>query len=421
MQNVFCVLNHLKTKPLVAFVFGCLVAQIFPQLYRNSIADVWANSSKAIPYESDETPGFTDSVFRRLDTLGEILGYIEQYYVEDRNAEQLVVPAIEAVMDKLDPHSLYFTQDAYKEILSRTEGELADIGVKLAIRGQHIAIDRVQPHSPAAQAALRPGDILQSIEDEACKPNTWSAAVVAVDHYESLLQGPVHSSVQFTIRSARSHKLRTLQLKRELPTHEYFLIRQIQPKWGYLRVKSFTRNMSKEIAQQLKAYPDWTHLIIDFRDNPGGLLDEAVALSDLFIQSGTIVSIVGRNHKLIEKRTAEPHTPFGHLRLALLVDNMTASSAEIVAAALQEHQRADIFGQTTYGKGSVQSMIDLSDGSGIKLTVAHYHTPHDHDIDGVGVKPNHTVAMPASLRHDRGLDAILDFWKKEETPAAAKP
>ncbi|HET6346892.1 MAG TPA: S41 family peptidase, partial [Myxococcota bacterium] len=329
-----------------------------------------------------------DGVYRKLEVLAEVLAQIENHYVDTVAPTDLVYGAARGALSVLDPHSTFFSPDEYKSLLDATEGEYAGIGIEIDLRDDMPEVVSVFDDSPAARAGLRVGDVLIGIDGKGVEGMDFDAV-------ERLLRGPVGSKVILAVAREGREEPWTFTLVRGWVRVAPLTHRLLKGGVTYVWIKSFSRRVASDLEGLLKRAPPKTGLVLDLRGNPGGLFDEAVALCDLFLSDGPIVAVVGRGGVTMEQQVAHPHGTQPPYKIAVLIDRGSASAAEIVAGALHDRGRARLFGERSYGKGSVQSILDLSDGSGLKLTVARYLTPSGKQIDGHGVDPDEELPAAA--------------------------
>ena len=325
--------------------------------------------------------------YKTLDTFAQALSYIQTSYVKRVDERRLLYGAIRGMVDELDPHSTFLTPRRYRSMREDTDGKFAGIGIKLRDdRASTPVVDSVVPSSPAARAKIRPGDRLLEIDGA-------KTGVVVKRGWHHLLRGRAGSRIRLLVIRSGWRRARRFELVRQrivVPTVEEL---GLESGIGYLSIARFqeatARDTERALRQlQVDAGGRLQGLVLDLRNNPGGLLDQSVQVADLFLGRGLIVSVIGRPGSKVERHRAHAAGSWTGFRMIVLVDRGTASAAEIVAGALQDNRRAKILGGKTYGKGSVQTFIDLKDGSGLKLTTAHYYTPQGRSLEGVGIKPD---------------------------------
>ena len=328
--------------------------------------------------------------YRPLDVFSEVLANVENLYVEKLDEKELVYGAIEGVVAKLDPHSVFMRPDVYPAMRDETAGEFDGIGVEATITKGELTVVSPLADSPGERAGLHPGDRILSIDGDSTRELTLT---------ESLrrFKGPVGSRITLEIMRDGFTAPQKLTLIRDRVRTQSVEARVVDPasRYVYVRVKSFADRTDRAVERALddaraQLRGEIGGLVLDLRNNPGGLLDQGVRIADLFLATGVIVSTEGRSGKEVAKareRDTEPRYP-----MIVLVNKGTASASEIVAGALQDHGRAVIMGTPSYGKGTVQTIIELEDGSGLKLTTARYYTPKHRSIQELGIAPDVVVA-----------------------------
>ncbi len=325
-----------------------------------------------------------DTLYRKLEVLAEVLTAIENTYVDALTPSDLVYGAARGAVLGLDPHSDFFTPNDYQQLLNATEGEYAGIGIELAEGQGETDIVTVFEDSPAKQAGLQVGDHLVSVDDQPVRDLSFEAT-------QQKLRGPVGSKVKLGVMRAGRKEPWTFTVVRGwirvAPVSRQSLGDGIE----YVQVKTFSRRVAHDLDVMLKQHTPKKGLVLDLRGNPGGLFDEAVSMCDLFLEGGPIVSAIGRGGRVLDQQSAKQAGTQASYPVAILIDRGSASAAEVVAGALRDRGRARLFGERSYGKGSVQSIMPLSDGSGLKLTVARYSTPSGRVIDGQGIEPDEAV------------------------------
>ncbi len=352
-----------------------------------------------------------ESVYQKLEVLAQVLSQVESNYVDAVSPQALVWGAARGAVATLDEHSAFFTPDEYKALMDVTEGEYAGIGIEVGWRDEGPEVQAVLDDSAAMHAGLKVGDIIAAVDGE----ETWD---MGLDILEDRLKGPVGSKVVVVIKRASRQQPLTFTLVRSWVRVAPLVPHQLPDGIDYVQVKTFSRRVASDLEAVLRRQPPRRGLVLDLRGNPGGLFDEAVAMCDLFLADGAIVSAVGRGGRIIERHQAHASGTQPAYPLAILIDRSSASAAEVVAGALSDRGRARLFGERSYGKGSVQSIIDLSDGSGLKLTVARYYTPSGRQIDGHGVEPDEKVATDAGSQSARDvvLEAAVHWLQRQPGP-----
>src|SRR5882672_8438750 len=330
--------------------------------------------------------------YQKLGIFTKVLSYIETHYVEDVQETELMYGAARGLTDVLDPHSRFMDPEEYGRLKQETEGneEIDGIGIDVEKRKTHLVIISPIEGSPAAKAGIEPGDVIRRVDGVDVGPLEFDDAVAR-------MQGPPGSEVVLAVeRKGRELTFKIKRARYELKPVEGKLL---EDGIAYIKIRLFsatTDGMLGELLDQLSARAKGLRgLVLDIRRNPGGLLDQGIRVADRFIADGLIVKTVGKGGHVMDEAKAHTRGTWMGFPMVVVVDGATASAAEIVAGALQDHGRAVIMGTQTFGKGSVQSVIDLEDGSGLKLTVARYYTPKHRSIQELGITPDVSVAETA--------------------------
>jgi carboxyl-terminal processing protease len=346
--------------------------------------------------------------YQKLGVFTKVLSYIETHYVEDLSETDLMYGAARGLTDVLDPHSRFMDPDEYGRLKRETEGneEIEGIGIDVEKRKNRFVIISPIEGSPAAKAGIEPGDVIKRVDGV-------DIATLEFDEAVARMQGPGGSEVTLVVdRRGRELTFRIRRAKYEVKAVEG---RMLEDGVGYIKLRVFAAGVDTAMEKLLDQFSKnqkaggLRGLVLDMRRNPGGLLDQGIRVADLFISDGLIVKTVGKGGKVMDEAKAHSHGTYAGFPMIVLVDGATASAAEIVAGALQDHNRAVVLGTQTFGKGSVQTVIDL-DGCGgkpcgLKLTVARYYTPKGRSIQGQGITPN--VVVDATAPPGDALDAEL--------------
>ena len=328
--------------------------------------------------------------YESLETFANIINIIQKHYVEEVGTEALIQGAIDGMMMSLDPHSAYLTPELYKELQVDTKGSFGGLGIEITIRDEMLTIIAPIEDTPAFKAGVKPGDQIIKINGEITKGMSLMKAV-------SMMRGPKGTAVTLTLRREELAEPFDVSINREIIRVKSVKDAKLyEGKYGYVRVAQFQEGTSRELTEALHKLDDDNRgdlegVILGLRHNPGGLLNEAVKVSDLFLDAGLIVYTEGRGENQKQRFLAhndgtEPDRP-----MVVLVDEGSASASEIVAGALQDHKRAGIVGTTTYGKGSVQTILPLDHESALRLTTARYYTPAGRSIQAKGIEPDVVV------------------------------
>lgn len=363
-------------KPRVAaIILICLMQLVLPRC--------------ALSAEKDRPAPPSD--YEQLNLFSDVLYLIKSNYVEAPGMDILVQGAIRGMLAELDPHSSYLTQEMYAELEIETSGEFNGLGIEITVQDHMITVIAPIADTPADRAGIKSGDKIIQVNDKFIKDMSISDAV-------NMMRGPVGESVKISIVRAPGNQPVEFTLQREVIHVDSIKSQLFQPGLGYIRIVQFQDHTSTELntalieLEKLNGAP-LAGLVLDLRNNPGGLLEQAVKVADLFLDSGDIVSTRGRQEKdnftyraSINGSVAVPEYP-----IVTLINGGSASAAEIVAGALQDHKRSVILGTQSFGKGSVQSVIPLEDDSALRLTTASYFTPNGTSIQARGITPDITV------------------------------
>ncbi|MCK5798564.1 MAG: S41 family peptidase [Deltaproteobacteria bacterium] len=330
------------------------------------------------------------SPYRKLNVFARVLTYIENNYVEHVDDAELIYGAIKGMMGRLDPHSVFMPPKQYQQLKADTRVEFGGVGIEVEIREGWITVVAPLDGTPAKKAGIRSVDQIVQIEGRSTQGMTMDEAV-------RLMRGPRGTRVKIAIRHRGEKKPRNLALVRDVIRIVSVTSKMMVPTIGYVRIKTFQERTDAHLRQAIEGMrkEGLKGLILDLRSNPGGLLDQAVRVADLFIAKGRIVSTIGKGGRIMEREKAHARGTFARVPIVCLVNGGSASASEIVAGALQDHRRAVVLGTRTFGKGSVQTIIELRDGSGLKLTVARYYTPSGRSIQERGIVPDIVVSPKA--------------------------
>lgn len=323
--------------------------------------------------------------------LTKIINTVEAYYVDDININEIIDKAIEGLMTNLDAHSAYLTEKKFKDLKVQTDGEFGGLGITIGMKDGALTIIAPLDDTPAQKAGLKSGDVILKINGE-------STLNMSIDDAVNIMRGKPKTSVNLTIVRSGESKPLDFTITRDIIKVKSVHSRKIDgTNYLYIRVNSFDKNVAQSVLEELKKSKNVAGIILDLRNNPGGLLNQAVGLSDLFIKSGVIVSQKGKIKEENVEYKADGKAPYPDLPIVVLVNGGTASASEIVSGALQDHDRAIIVGENTFGKGSVQVVLPIDKNEAIKLTTAKYYLPSGRTIQAVGIKPDivvHPGAVP---------------------------
>ncbi len=361
--------------------------------------------------------------FKALDVLSEVYGHIQRSYVEPVEPDRLVYAAVDGMVQALDPHSEFLSPDDKANLRSQTRGEFPGVGMEIGLRDGELKVIAPLPGAPADTAGLRPGDAIRAIDGRTTRGLPLGEAV-------RMMRGRAGTVVELQVARGEAPPF-TVEVERALVRVDPVEARLLPDGSAHIRVRTFQRDTESRLRTELdrlrqNAGGALPGIVLDLRNNPGGLLSQAIAVTDLFLAEGEIVSTRGRR----PARSWKAGT-FGTLPpvpVVVVVNAGTASAAEIVAGALQAHRRAVVVGTRTFGKGSVQSIFDLTDGSGVKLTIAHYFTPDGRSIQARGLDPDVFVAAadaieppPPKTQREADLDRRLDNPARETAAPAGPP
>lgn len=329
---------------------------------------------------------FAQERYADLQNFSKVLNLIQQYYVEEVNTKKLVYGAIKGMLRELDPHTNFMPPDIFKDFETETSGEFGGLGIEISIQNGVLTIISPIEDAPAWEAGIKAGDKVIAVDGTSTKGMSLVEA-------SQLMRGKKGSKIILRVVRENEEKPRDITVVRGSVKIKSVKYTDLGEGFAYVKVTSFIENTAKDLQKTIEKHMkdnkgQMTGLLIDLRRNPGGLLDQAVKVSDMFLKEGTIVSTIGRNKNDKEVAMATKKGPYTNFPVVILVNEYTASASEIVSGALQDNKRALIVGQRTFGKGSVQSVIKLGDGSGLKLTVARYYTPSGISIQAEGIHPD---------------------------------
>jgi len=310
--------------------------------------------------------------YESLEAFSNILSIVRKNYVEDVETKNLVNGAINGMLSSLDPHSAYLTPDLYKELQSDTQGRFGGLGIEITVKGGILTVVSPIEDTPAAKAGIKPGDQIFKIEDEFTKDMSLVDAV-------KKMRGLKGTKINLTIKREGNTDLMEFTLMRDVIRVQSVRSRNLEPGYGYIRLAQFQERSDRDLQRALEKMAaekgGINGLVLDLRNNPGGLLTQAVRVSDIFLDSGMIVYTEGRIDSQKQKYFAQKDGTWLDFPMVVLVNGGSASASEIVAGALQDHKRAVVLGTKTFGKGSVQTILPLDDNSALRLTTARYFTP----------------------------------------------
>ena len=325
-----------------------------------------------------------DKLYEKIDLFAEVLEKIQNEYVEEVDQAEIIDSAINGALQSLDPFSAYMNPKVFEESQSETSGEFGGLGIEVSMESGVIKVITPIDDTPAAKAGIKAGDYIVKINGEQVQGKTLMEAV-------NLMRGPEGTSIEITVRRKGLRKAKIFKITREIIEIKSVISKIVDNKVGYLRLRAFNANSSSQLKKEISKIEKNKKLvgyILDLRNNPGGLLSQAVIISDFFLNDGEIVSTKGRKKRENRKFFAKKGDKIDGKPLIVLINNGSASASEIVAGALQDQKRAILLGETTFGKGSVQSIIPLKNRGAIRLTISKYYLPSGKSISEVGVVPD---------------------------------
>jgi carboxyl-terminal processing protease len=325
-----------------------------------------------------------DKLYEKIDLFAEVLEKIQNEYVEEVDQAEIIDSAINGALQSLDPFSAYMNPKVFEESQSETSGEFGGLGIEVSMESGVIKVISPIDDTPASKAGIKAGDYIVKINGEQVQGKTLMEAV-------NLMRGPEGTSIEITVRRKGLRKAKIFKITREIIEIKSVISKIVDNKVGYLRLRAFNENSSSQLKKEISKIEKNKKLvgyILDLRNNPGGLLSQAVTISDFFLNDGEIVSTKGRKKRENRKFFAKKGDKIDGKPLIVLINNGSASASEIVAGALQDQKRAILLGETTFGKGSVQSIIPLKNRGAIRLTISKYYLPSGKSISEVGVVPD---------------------------------
>ena len=325
-----------------------------------------------------------DKMYEKIDLFSEVLEKVQDEYVDEIDQTEVMDSAINGVLQSLDPYSAYMSPKIFEEMETETSGKFGGLGIEVSMEAGVVKVITPIDDTPAARAGIKAGDYIVRINGEQVQGKTLMQAV-------NLMRGPIGSSIEITIRRKGLKKAKIFKITREIIEIQSVVSKSIDNKIGYLRLRAFNENSSNQLKKEISKLEKNNKLvgyIFDLRNNPGGLLSQAVKITDFFLNDGEIVSTRGRKSRENRKFFAKKGDRIKGKPLIVLINNGSASASEIVAGALQDQKRAVLLGETTFGKGSVQSIIPLRNRGAIRLTISKYYLPSGKSISEVGVSPD---------------------------------
>jgi carboxyl-terminal processing protease len=345
------------------------------------------------------------SIYDKIDLFGEVLDKINNEYVDEVNQSDAMDAAINGVLQSLDPYSAYMSPESFIEMETETSGKFGGLGIEVGMEFGVVKVITPMDGSPAEREGVKAGDYIVKINETQVQGKTLLEAV-------ELMRGPVGSSLEITVRRKGVKKALVFKIVREIIEVKSVKSKIIDENVGYIRLTSFNENSSKQIKDKIKNFKrnKINKYVLDLRNNPGGLLSQAVKISDFFLNNGEIVSTKSRKSSENRKYFAKKGDIINGETLIVLINYGSASASEIVAGALKEHKRAIVIGENSYGKGSVQSIIPLKNKGAIRLTISKYYLPSGKSISGTGIVPDIEVLESTDdFRINTKTDNQLDF------------
>jgi len=352
-----------------------------------------------------------NELYEKIDLFGEVLENIQKDYVDEVDQGEMMDSAINGVLQSLDPYSAYMSPELFREMQTDTRGEFGGLGIEIGMEAGVVKVISPIDDTPAARAGIKAGDYIVKIGEEQVQGKSLLEAV-------KLMRGPVGTSINLTIRRKNVKKPLEFKIVRKIIEVQSVSSNIIgkEKNLGYIRLKSFNENSDKQFLKSVKNFEKNSKIkgyVLDLRNNPGGLLTQAINITDFFLEDGEIVSTKGRKVSETRKFFARKGDEIKGKPLVVLINNGSASASEIFAGALKDHKRAIILGENSYGKGSVQSIIPLRNGGGIRLTISKYYLPSGKSISEVGVTPD-------ILIEEEGDDFVINTEKDNQLNYAIK-
>ena len=345
------------------------------------------------------------NIYDKIDLFGEVLDKINKEYVDEVNQNDIMDSAINGVLQSLDPYSAYMSPEIFKEMETETSGEFGGLGIEVGMEFGVVKVITPMDGSPAEIKGVKAGDYIVKINEVQVQGKTLMEAV-------ELMRGPVGSKLKITVRRKGVKKALVFEITREIIEVKSVKSKIIDDNIGYIRLKAFNENSSKQIRNKIKKFKKnkINKYVLDLRNNPGGLLSQAVKISDFFLDNGEIVSTKSRRSSENRKYFAKKGDIINGETLIVLINYGSASASEIVAGALKDHKRAIVIGENSYGKGSVQSIMPLKNKGAIRLTISKYYLPSGKSISGTGITPDIEVLENSDeFRIGTETDNQLDF------------
>ena len=347
-----------------------------------------------------------ENIYDKIDLFGEVLNKINKEYVEEIDQSEAMDAAINGVLQSLDPYSAYMSPESFENMQTETSGEFGGLGIEVSMEAGVVKVISPLDDSPAYEAGVKAGDYIVKINNIQVQGKTLNEAV-------EIMRGPVGSEIEITVRRKGVKKALVFNITRKIIKVRSVKSKIIDNNIGYIRLTAFNENSSNQIKKKINEFNKNENIekfILDLRNNPGGLLSQAIKITDFFLSSGEIVSTKSRQENENRKWFAQAGDILNGETLVVLINNGSASASEIVAGALKDHKRAILVGENSYGKGSVQSIIPLRNKGAIRLTISKYYLPSGESISEVGVSPDIVVAEDNdNFRIDTDSDNQLTY------------
>ncbi len=347
-----------------------------------------------------------DDIYKKIDLFSEVLDKINKEYVEDINQSEVMDAAINGVLQSLDPYSAYMSPESFENMQTETSGEFGGLGIEVSMEAGVVKVISPIDGSPADEVGVKAGDYIVKINEHQVQGKTLTEAV-------DLMRGPVDSDIEITVRRKGVKKAIVFKITREIIKIQSVKSKKINDNIGYIRLTAFNENSSTQIKKKINEFTKDKKIkgyILDLRNNPGGLLSQAIKISDFFLTNGEIVSTKSRKESENRRWFANKGDIINGKILIVLINYGSASASEIVAGALKDNKRAILLGENTYGKGSVQSIIHLKNNGAIRLTISKYYLPSGKSISEVGITPDIEVAEDGDeFRINTEKDNQLNF------------
>jgi len=351
--------------------------------------------------------------YENIETFTSILSIVKKNYVDEVNSKDLVAGAINGMLSSLDPHSAFLTPDLYKDLQMDTQGRFGGLGIEITIRNGILTVVSPIEDTPAYKAGVKAGDQIIKIEDEFTKDMTLVDAV-------KKMRGNRGTKITISIKREGISELLNFNLMRDTIRVQSVRSRVLEDGYGYVRLAQFQERTDRDLQKSLetlsKEKGGLKGLVLDLRNNPGGLLTQAVRVSDMFLESGMIVYTDGRLDSQKQKYFAHKEGTWSNFPIVVLINGGSASASEIVAGALQDHKRAVILGTKSFGKGSVQTILPLDDNSALRLTTARYFTPKGRSIQATGIVPDIVIENPVVIPETKVEDKNRPILREENLP-----